>query len=265
MLSINSTRLAVAALACAAALSACVQSPDAPQSASVDSNPLATSFDELAQEQTNAGDMERSEEFQWAALAVRTGVAPTRYEVTNDGQRETYDAFVQSVDWIVPTLALRPLGFRTFIAWRKDGGAMQVIIISSHTDTAPIMHPYSMRPSAPGGVISSPVAGATGAYFERGSDRSAWLGTGGTVRISEKSVGATCATPTAHAPPKGVTCSAATFAVGFDMTATRTHEEESRAVDPGAPTMKITAADQAVAGVKLTFACVLPASTKGCN
>jgi hypothetical protein len=265
MASINPTRVAVAALACAVALSACVASPDAPQTASVDSNPLATSFDDLAQEQNDAGDVETSEEFQWAALAVRAGVAPTRYDVTNNGQRETYDAFVQSVGWILPTLALRPLDFRSFVAWRKNGDEMQVIIISSSTDAAPILHPYSMRPSTPGGVIASPVAGATAAYFERGSDHSAWLGTAGTVKMLEKSVGTACATPTAQVPPKGVVCTAATFSVGFDMTVSKTREDRSRAVDNGAPTRKITAVDQGVAGVKLTFSCVLPASAKGCS
>ena len=173
----HSGRLVVAILACAV-LAACVDSPSAP-SAAVNDNQLATSFDGLAQEQSAAGDVDRSEEFFWAALALRAGATPTRFDVNNNGTRETYDAFVQSVHWITPTLALRPTGHRTVVAWRKVNDVMQVIILSSQSDAAPIIHPYSMRPSTPGAPIAVAVAGASGAYFERGARKAAWVGTSG--------------------------------------------------------------------------------------
>ncbi len=103
-------RLGVGSVLLAGAmLTACVDSPTA-ATASADENQLASSFDALAQEQTAAGDVERSEEFRWAALALRAGVAPTRFDVTVDGTLESFSAFVHTVDWILPTLAMRPIG-----------------------------------------------------------------------------------------------------------------------------------------------------------
>jgi len=258
----HSGRLVVAILACAA-LAACVDSPSAPSTA-VNDNQLATSFDGLAQEQSAAGDVDRSEEFFWAALALRAGATPTRFDVNNNGTRETYDAFVQSVHWITPTLALRPTGHRTVVAWRKVNDVMQVIILSSQSDAAPIIHPYSMRPSTPGAPIAVAVAGASGAYFERGARKAAWVGTSGQVKMPEKSVGAACSTPNASAPPAGVKCELATYAVAFDMVLSKT-TDGSRTVELAATTKKMNAAEQAVAGVKLTFSCVAPLSDKGCR
>ena len=73
---VSALRLGVPLLCCAA-LVGCVDSPSAPESAA-DDNQLAASFDGLAQEQLTDGDVERSEDFRWAALAVRAGVTPTR-------------------------------------------------------------------------------------------------------------------------------------------------------------------------------------------
>jgi hypothetical protein len=254
----------LAALSCAF-LSACVDSPSAPTPATAGDIPLATSFDDLAQEQSAAGDVDRSEEFSWAALAVRLGVTPTRFDVSNDGQRQTYDAFVLSVHWTLPTLALRPVGHRTLIAWRKEGDVMQVIIVSSQSDVAPILHPYSMRPSQPGGLILSPIAGASAAYFERGLRKSAWLGTGGQAKIVELSVGGKCNTPNDIPVPNGVSCELATYGVAFDATHGKAPEEKSRTLPSNAATKKLSAPEQKVAGVKMTFNCVLPLSDKGCR
>jgi hypothetical protein len=246
-----------------ATLAACVDSPNAP-STPVNDNQLATSFDGLSAEQAAAGDVDRSEEFAWAALALRAGAAPTRFDVDNNGTRETYDAFVQSVHWITPTLALRPTGHRTVVAWRKVNDVMQVIILSSQSDSAPIFHPYSMRPSTPGAPIAVAVAGASGAYFERGARQAAWVGTSGQVKMPEKGLGEKCSAPNASAPPAGVNCELATYSVAFDMVLSRT-DDGTRTVQAAAVTRKMSAAAQAVAGVKLTFACVAPQSDKGCR
>ena len=256
-------RLGLVVLA-GAVLTACVDSPTA-ATAPADENQLAGSFDALAQEQTVAGDVERSEDFRWAALALRAGVAPTRFDVTVDGTLESFSAFVHTVDWILPTLAMRPAGHRTFVAWRTDGGLMQVIIISSHTETATVMHPYSMRPSQPGSPILSPVAGALAAYFERGSSKSAWIGVGGEVQIAEKSTDGACHAPNASAAPVGITCQLATYGVRFGITVEETQSFENRDLRQVAVTKKLDAASQDVAGVKLTFSCAMPASDKGCR
>jgi hypothetical protein len=260
----SATRFVVVILA--ALLGACVDAPNAPESNAVDSNPLATSFDGLAQEQEVAGDVDRGEEFRWAALAVRTGVTPTRFDVSNDGQRETYDAFVHSVDWIATTLSMRPVGHRTFVAWRKNDDAMQVIIVSTHTEVAPVLHPYSMRAVQPGQIsLASLVAGASAAYFERGASQSVWVGTSGQVRIRERSVGGACSSPAAKVPPRGIKCEAAVYGVGFEITLARTRSDKSRTVEASAATKKLVAPDQATAGAKLTFSCVLPLSDEGCR
>ena len=47
-----------------------VNSPEEPLAAT-EQNPLATSFEMLSQEQLFANDVERSEDFRWAALALR--------------------------------------------------------------------------------------------------------------------------------------------------------------------------------------------------
>jgi len=262
----NSRQWAVALLVCAS-LAACVDSPTAAVAPADTENQLASSFDGLSQEQARAGDVDRSEEFNWAALAVRQGVTPTRFEVSNDGQRESYDAFVHSVQWALSTLALRPMGHRSLIAWRKNDDVMQVIIISSQTDGAPILHPYSMRPAQPGGILASAIAGASAAYFERGSRQSAWLGVSGQVKMSEAAVASLgkCTTPNDRPSPAGIACQLATFSVAFDATLAKTSEEKSRVVPTNAVVKKLTAPEQKGAGVKLTFSCVLPLSDRGCG
>jgi hypothetical protein len=262
---IGTGRFIIAALF-AASLVACVDSPSAaadPLAAGTE-NQLATSFEGLAQEQNDAGDVERAEEFRWAALAVRAGVQPARYEVSNNGVREVYSAFVHAAHWVTPALAMRPIGHRTFIAWRKESDVMKVIIIGSFSESAPILHPYSLRLAQPGGVLSSPIAAANGAYFERGTNRSFWIGVGGQVKIEEKSASGSCVRPNDQAPPSGVTCQPARYDVAFDMTVALTLPN-SRIVAVAAPTKTLEAEEQNVGGVKLTFSCVAPASDRGCN
>jgi hypothetical protein len=246
-------------------LAACVDSPAASASLTqAPENQLATSFDALAQEQSNDGDVERAEEFRWAALAVRAGVQASRYEVDHNDKREIYSAFVHAVHWQSPSLAMRPAGHRTFIAWRKEAEVLKVIIIGSRTESAPILHPFSLRPAQPGGVVASPVAAAHGAYFERGANRSFWIGIAGNAKIAEKSAGGACQTPNDAAAPSGVSCELARYSVGFDMTAALTLVG-TRTLAVQAVTKHLVAAEQPVGGVKLTFSCVAPASDRGCN
>ena len=167
------------ALALAVLLTACVDAPSEPLAASFN-NPLATSFEMLAHDQMAANDVERSEEFRWAALALRAGVNPSVLEVTNNGRAELYDAFVHSVTWVSVTQALRPPTHRSLIAWRRNGDVLQVLLIGMFTDSAPVLNPFSMRSPAPGTIAQSPVAGASAAYFDagrtgcRGSVSMAW-------------------------------------------------------------------------------------------
>jgi hypothetical protein len=254
------------AVALAAPASACVDSPSAPDSlAAADGNPLATSFDMLAQEQIQANDVERGEEFRWAALSLRAGVTPSVLEVNNNGRFELYDAFVHSATWATVTESLRPPAHRSLIAWRRNGEVLQVLLIGTFTDSAPVLHPYSLRNTSPGVPLHSPVAGATAAYFERGSSNATWLGIGGVVKIAEHPQPALCpAAPNNSDRPAGVTCQLTRYGVGLNVQFARTRSRDSREVDASAVTRRLIAPEQTVAGAKLLFACLSPLST-GCS
>jgi hypothetical protein len=254
-----SVRVAAAALL-SLALAACVDSPIAAPAAVEEDNLLATSFDELSQEQAQLGDADRGQELGWAALAVRSGVVPSQLDVTNDGEREAYSAFVHAVSWVTPSAARRPGAYRTLVAWRKSGERMQIIMLSTTADEQPVTHPLSMSP-----VGMGPMTGARAAYYERGPGRASWLGTSGTVQIAEGSAGDACSTAATsqNRGPKGVGCRRLTYNVGFSVgfqpvTAT------GHAPDLSAPVIQIEAADQPVSGARLMFSCAAPSSKKGC-
>lgn len=244
----------------------CVDSPVASNEAAApltDNNQLAVNFDAMAQEQAAAGDVERAEEFRWAALAVRHGIVPQRFEVENNGQVEHYDAFVHSARWIALAQALRPAAHRSFIAWRVDDSGMRVILIGQHSDSAPVLHPYSMRPAAPGG-LTSPVLAAHAAYFERGPQGSAWLGVSGWAKVSLASTGGACPVPEGASRPEGVMCETARYRVAFDIDVGRTQDFESRVLAQSV-TRTLKAVQQSVGGVHLSFTCVAPRSDRGCG
>ncbi|HSA54775.1 MAG TPA: hypothetical protein VLE53_03685 [Gemmatimonadaceae bacterium] len=262
-MSLNHFRLVLAALA-AVMLGACVDSPSAPASPALE-NTLAVNFDALADEQTAAGDVERAEELRWAALAIRLGVRPTVFHVTNAGVNEEYNAFVHAARWAQATDALRPVSHRSLVAWRRTDELLQVILVSLRSDSAPVLHPYSLRLSGPE-TDTSPVLGARAAYFERSPQGSAWLGVGGWAKIAPKSVGGVCTPPVTQSvsAPDGVTCQLARYAVEFQIEFAQTRSYSSRLMDPSPPTRRITAAEQDVAGVLLTFYCAQPLSDRGC-
>lgn len=244
-------------------VAACVDSPSEPMLAS-DQNPLATSLEMLAEEQLAANDVERSEEFRWAALALRAGVTPSVIEVTNEGNREVYDGFVHAVTWVSLTQSLRPPLHRSLVAWRRGGELLQVLQVGMFTDSAPVLHPYSMRPASPGAQAESPIVGATASYFERGPVNSTWLGIGGFARIAEHPQPALCPSPNDPSRPQGVTCQLTRFGIGLNVQFARTRSRDSRDIEATAPTRRLIAPDQTVAGVRLVFTCSMPLST-GCN
>lgn len=248
---------------CLVGLSACVDSPSEPLAAA-DANPLATSLDALADDQMTANDIERSEDLRWAALALRAGVTPTVIEVTNSGKPEVYDAFVHGVSWVTLSQSLRPPAHRTLVAWRRSGDVLQVLVIGMSTDSAPVLHPLSMRPDAPGGLSQSPVAGATAAYFERGTSNSSWLGIGGIAKVAEHPQPGTCPAPNEANRPSGVTCQLTRYGVALNVLFARTRNRDSRELEQNALTRRLIAPNQVVAGVKLLFSCLSPAS-RGCG
>lgn len=253
--------LAVFALGLVVGAGACVDSPTS--ASSVEENQLAASFENLSQDRIAAGDTEQGEEFRWAALALRLGVTPTRFHVTRNGTAEVYSAFVHGARWPSPLMAARPGTHRSFVAWRKNDDKLQVILVSSHLDEAPIVHPYSMR-LLPGMQQTSPLAGAHAAYFERGNGAKDWIGIAGRARIVLESTGDACNVPKPSSAPAGVSCVEARWNVAFNATLAPVRSKP-RDVDDRLPTMSLVASEQEVAGALLTFACPVPSSVRGCG
>ena len=261
-MNLNTLKNTIGAFAAALSLAACVDAPTEMMAPVAANNPLASSFDLLADEQLLANDVERSEDFRWAALSVRAGVTPTSLEVNNNGSREVYDSFVHAVTWATLTQALRPPLHRSLVAWRRTGDVMQVILVGMVTDSAPVLNPLSLRPTA--SDPTAPIAGAKAAYFERGPVNSTWVGVSGFATVAEHPQPSSCPPPpNAESRTDGVNCQLTRFGVKLNVTFARTRSRDSREVDALAPTRGIIAPGQTVAGVKLVFTCSMPLST-GC-
>lgn len=255
-------RNTITVFALAGLVSACVDAPSEPLAANAPGNPLATSFELLAEEQQAANDVERSEEFRWAALSLRAGVTPSVLQVMNNGKAERYDAFVHAVTWASLTQALRPPLHRSLVAWRRNGDVLQVLLVGTFTDSAPVLHPYSLRPTSAGDP-GSPIAGAKAAYFERGPANTTWMGVGGMAKVAEHPQPLSCPAPNEAFRLDGVNCQLTRFGVGLNVELARTLSRDSREVDPQVATRRLTVTAQTVAGVKLVFTCAEPLST-GC-
>jgi hypothetical protein len=250
------------AMVLGAALAACVDAPSEALAPAAPNNTLATSFDVLADEQMRANDVERAEDFSWAALALRAGVVPSAIEVTNNGTREVYDAFVHAVTWASLTQALRPPLHRSLVAWRRSGEVLQVLLVGMVTDSAPVLNPLSLRAST--SDPASPIAGAKAAYFERGSFNSTWIGVSGFATVAEHPQNTTtCPVPNEATRPEGVSCQLTRFGIKLNVAFARTRSRDSRELDALSPERRVLAPDQTMAGVKLVFTCAMPLST-GC-
>jgi len=261
-MNLNTLKNTISAFVVAASVAACVDAPSEALAPVAANNPLASSFDLLADEQLMANDVERSEDFRWAALSLRAGVTPTSLEVNNNGTREVYDSFVHAVTWASLTQALRAPLHRSLVAWRRSGDVMQVLLVGMVTDSAPVLNPLSLRPMASDPTAS--IVGAKAAYFERGPVNSTWLGVNGFATIAEHPQPSSCPPPpNAESRPDGVTCQLTRFGVKLNVTFARTGSRDSREVDALAPTRGVLAPAQTVAGVKLVFTCSMPLST-GC-
>jgi hypothetical protein len=250
------------AMALAGLLAACVDAPGEALAPATANNPLASTFDLLADEQFQANDVERGEDLRWAALSLRAGVTPAVLEVTNNGTREVYDAFVHAVTWATLTQALRPPLHRSLVAWRRSGDVLQVLLVGMVTDSAPVLNPLSLR-STTSGELTSPIAGAKAAYFERGPVSSTWMGVSGVAKVAEYPEHTDCP-PNDGAKPEGVTCQLTKFGVGLTVEFARTLARDSREVDAQAPKRAMFVRPQVVGGVKMVFTCAMPLST-GCG
>ncbi len=239
--------------------SACVDAPSAATSAA-DENVLAASFDALSREASQQGDVERSQEFVWAALAVRGGVVPSKLTIRNGGTSESYDAMVHAVGWTSPTAEQRVGTHRTLLAWRRAGASLQTLMISSTADVAPVQSPLSMTP---GTVINAPFAGAHVLYSVRGTESGTWAGVNGTVRMTPSGTTTACVPASGTKSQNGVSCGQLKYNVAFDV-GIQGASLESRLPIAQNAVLRLIATEQLVNGAKLTLSCATPTSDKGC-
>lgn len=264
-----------ATLAVCIGLGACVDATSATSAESFDQteDPLALTFDALSAQSSASGDRARSEGFAYAAIAVRRGIVPSRIDIVNGGNAEVFDGFVSAVEWD-PAVSdqLRAPAHRTLIAWRRTGdGLTRILTLTTPIDSAPVLNPLSMSPTAP---FAAFFAGATAQYQETtaaltvtGQVNAAagdafWAAVTGYVKVRELSAGAACA-PRTNDRVSGVTCQTARYQVQFDL---GMHRLTKRPVTVDAASIRRTmsAREQQVNGVKLRLTCAVVQSTRGC-
>ena len=238
---------------------ACVDAPQEPTAAS--DSPLASTFDGLGKESTANGDNARGNEFEWAAVAIAAGMTPTQLVVANNGRRETYDAFVHATT-ISALNVTDGLTTRTLIAWRKVTNVLQVIMMSAPDNVSNVLHPASMGPIS---VSTAPFRGAHAAYYERPERAvtATWIGTAGTVKLTDVNVGTPQPCEVALPVTSGVGCVRARFNVSFDVKLALL--PTGSRVPNATADRTLRATDTAVNGLKLSVRCIAPSlDVKGC-
>ncbi len=255
---------------------ACVDSPtgaSAPEATAGD--PLALTFDQLADQASTSGDVARAEGFAAAAIAVRFGVTPTLINVkVNTTTTEVYEAFVNTVDWNLGSqLSARLPAHRTITAWRRTAdGVTRILSLTTPSDSAPVLHPLSMGPG-----VAAAFAGASALYQETsrislgpssGNGGALvdefWIATVGYVKVKEGVRGNPCPVDPAKSGLKGVVCRQARFTVRFEVQVQRL-ANRPYALAPTSVARRYGSGDQQVAGYQLTFSCNTVSASRGCG
>ncbi len=159
----------------------------------VDLRVVARSFDDLGLSRQRAGDGDGAAASQAAAIALRTGIRPTRVRIAVDGVVEDYWAleiergFAGSMVSILPGTLLT----RTLVAWR--GGPAERVIsitIAGDTGTFSLMRYYSLDALPPNRILLDP---AFGVMFARGGPAN--VSVDGGARSTRESLDSECQTP----------------------------------------------------------------------
>ena len=250
---------------------ACVDAPgvSAPSS---EVEPLAATFDAMSKASAQYGDLARSDGFAHAALAVRGGVTPSRLEVQTGTTSEVYDAFVSAAQWEVAlAAAVRPPARRSLVGWRRsDNGKTRVFVLTSPSDSAPILSPLSLGPAAStvavfaaGSAMQQEVGDSPQGYPDLST---AWYGTSGWVKLKEVEVLGTCADSAKKANALGMSrCEEARYLVRFDLTMQRLSGRPPQEV-PGSGARRVSSVGEPVVnGVRIRFSCANPRSDTGCK
>jgi hypothetical protein len=269
------SRSAFTALMAALILVACVDSPESATAPEEQGDPLALSFEELARQATATGDVSRAEGFTYAALAARSGIAPSRLEIREGNTTSTYEAFVSAVQWLVASSTIRVPPHRTVTAWRRTSdGVTRIFSLTTPNDSSAVIHPLSLSATGP---LAAPFAGAGGLYHEttllspalRSSNGTRvdafWIAVSGFVKVKETLTGAACAQPTDNNVFSGVTCQQARYLVRFDASMHPLEQRPYQMRNTGTPRRFFTPSEQTVNGYKLAFGCAQVNARRGCG
>jgi len=256
-------------------LCACVDAPDvsSPTSESTpQSELLAQTFDAMSRATAQSGDLARSDGFTHAALAVRSGVTPSRLEVQTGTATEVYDAIVTAAQWdstLPPNV--RPPARRTLVGWRRtDRGTTRVLVLTAPNDSAIVLSPLSlgmgmstMAVYAAASAMQHEVSDTGAGYGDFGT---AWYGTSGWVKLREVAVVGTCADSARLANQLGLTrCDETRYLVRFDLTMQRLTGRPPQEV-PGTQALRTwSVGEPVVSGMRIRFSCVAPKGDRGCK
>ena len=257
---------------------ACVDPPTAANPTAAEStDPLALTFEQLAEQAREVGDVARVEGFTFAALAARTGITPSLLNVRIGTLTEAYEAFVSTVDFNLGALvAVRVPAHRTLTAWRRGtDGVTRILSVTTPSDSTPILSPLSLSPVGP---AAAPFAGASALYQETtritslGTSAASapvtdefWMAQTGYVKVREASSGAACPVEPAKLGMTRVACRQARFAVRFDVAMQRLSARPYTFAATGTTRRVSLNAEQAVTGFKLVLACAIATSSRGCG
>lgn len=252
---------------------ACVDGPSGVTPVDEAIDPLAETFDALSRVAGEYGDLARSDGFAHAALAVRSGIAPSRLEVQVGTLTEVYDAFVTSVQWDSVLLggALRPPARRSLVGWRKTAeGTTRVIALGTPNDSAAVLSPVAL---GAGMSTVAVFAGAT-AMMNEGRDTpqgrpdlgNAWYATSGWVKLREAAIVGPCPDPGRRVTALGLTrCEEARYLVRFDLTMQRLAGRPMQVVG-GTPLRRASSVGEPViGGARMRLACAAPSGAQGCR
>lgn len=246
---------------------ACVDSPASLAAAQDRGDPLALSFEELARQAELSGDAARAQGFTHAAIAVRTGVAPSRLDLRIGNATESYEAFVSQTRYP----GMGELSYRTLTAWRRGGdGITRILSLTAPRDSAAVVHPLSM-------AGAGPLAGASGLYQEsttislglgsanRVAADTFWVAVSGFVKVKETLTGSACPQPADGTVFNGVSCQQARYLVKLDVDMQLLVRRPADLATSAPPRHFWTAAEQVIGGYRLNFSCANVDSRRGCG
>ncbi len=264
----------VVALMLMAGLSACVDgitaSSEALDPGLASSDPLAVSFDSLAEGSRAVGDIARADGFTYAALAVRGGLTPAPLDLSVGNRNERFDALVTSHSWDQSVAAaVRPPSHRSLVAWhRGSDNILRVLSLASPSDSAAVIPVGTYQLSGP---LSDVYRGVSALYYEinlsdPGSSREKHeLATSGWAKVQEVARGGSCNVKTnAKVATDGVTCVAARFVVQLNLSLRSLDQRPAALSNSAIERTAVTVREQSLNGYALKFSCRVVSAQRGC-